>query len=110
LLNHYSSHGATGPRNIFREAMPIEAFASEGQQQCTADIRMGTELVHHPVSVGVGIASSKTYEMNRLAPERIHDLAGHVVSAFHQVGDNDAIADSFSSVRPKEASHCEGIN
>jgi uncharacterized protein (DUF111 family) len=47
--------------------------------------------------------------MNWLAPKSVYDLASHVVSAFHEVGDNDTVADSFSSVRAKKALPCEGV-
>jgi hypothetical protein len=33
-----------------------------------------------------------------LAFESIHDLARYVVCALHEIGDNDAVSDSFSSV------------
>ena len=93
----------------FREAMPIEALASQGKQQRTSDVRMRTKRIHHPFSVGVGVASSKTDQMNWLAPKSVYNLTSHVVSALHQVGDNDAVSDSFSSVRAKKALQCEGI-
>jgi hypothetical protein len=64
---------------------------------------MRTQLVHHPVGIGIRITSPEADQMHGLTSERIHDLAGHVVSAFHEVGDNDAVADSFSSVRAKKA-------
>jgi len=41
--------------------------------------------------------------MHGLTSERIHDLAGYVVSAFHKVGDDDTVPDSLSSVRAKKA-------
>jgi hypothetical protein len=41
--------------------------------------------------------------MHGLTLERIHDLAGYVVSAFHEISDNDTVSDSFSSVRAKKA-------
>jgi uncharacterized protein (DUF111 family) len=63
---------------------------------------MSTELVHHPIRIRVGIASSEADEMNRLATEGVHDLASHVVSAFHEIGDNDTVADSFSSIGTKK--------
>jgi hypothetical protein len=64
---------------------------------------MGAQLVHHPVSVSVRIATAKADQMHGLTLERIHDLAGYVVSAFHEVSDNDTVSDSFSSVRAKKA-------
>jgi len=64
---------------------------------------MGAQLVHHPVGVSIGIATAKADQMHRLTSERIHNLAGYVVSAFHQVGHNNAVADSFSSIRAKKA-------
>jgi hypothetical protein len=47
--------------------------------------------------------------MNGLTSEGVHDLAGHVVSTFHEIGDNDAVANSFSPVRAKEALKCESV-
>jgi hypothetical protein len=41
--------------------------------------------------------------MHRLTFEAIHDLASYMVSAFHEVGNNDTVSDSFSSVRAKKA-------
>jgi hypothetical protein len=47
--------------------------------------------------------------MNGLAPKSVYDLPSHVVSAFHEVGDNDAVSDSFSPVRAKKALQWEDI-
>jgi len=44
--------------------------------------------------------------MHGLTFERIHNLAGYVVSAFHKEGDHDAVSDSFSSIRAKKALEC----
>jgi hypothetical protein len=109
LLNNYGTHRSSSFRNVFLEAMPIEALASQGKQQCTSDVRMRTERIHHPVSVGVGVASSKADQMNWLAPKSVYNLASHVVSAFHEIGNNDAVTDSFSSIRAKKALQCEDI-
>jgi hypothetical protein len=43
--------------------------------------------------------------MNGLTSERIHDFAGHVVSALHEIGDNNAVSNSFSSVGAKKSPH-----
>jgi hypothetical protein len=64
---------------------------------------MRTQLVHHPIRIGIRVATAKADQMNWLTAERIHDLARHVMSAFHQVCDNDTVSDSFSSVRTKKA-------
>jgi uncharacterized protein (DUF111 family) len=70
---------------------------------------MGAQLVHHPVSVSIRVAASEADEMDGLASESIHNLASYVMSAFHEVGDNDAIPDSFSSVRAEESLQCGQI-
>jgi hypothetical protein len=64
---------------------------------------MGAQLGHHPVSVSIRVATAKPDQMHRLTFEGIHDLAGYVVSAFHEVGNHDTVSDSFSSVRAKKA-------
>jgi hypothetical protein len=64
---------------------------------------MRTELIHHPVGVCIRVATAEANQMYGLTSERIHDLAGYVVSAFHEVGDDDTVPDSLSSVRPKKA-------
>jgi hypothetical protein len=102
LLDHDGAHGTAGLRNIFLEAMAIEALAPQRQQQRTTDIWMRTQLVHHPVSVSIGVAAPKADQVNLLSFERIYDLAGYMMSAFHEVGDNDTVSDPFSSVGTKK--------
>jgi hypothetical protein len=67
---------------------------------------MGTEPVHHSVSVSIRVTTSEADQVDGLASESIHDLASYVMSAFHEVGDNDAIPDSFPSVRAKKTLQC----
>jgi hypothetical protein len=70
---------------------------------------MSTQLVHHPVRVGIGVASSEPDQMNRLSSKRPGDLAGNMMSAFHQVGDNNTVSDSFSSIRAKKTLQCGSV-
>jgi hypothetical protein len=86
--------------------MAIEAFASEGEQERSSDVGMRAQHVHHAVCIRIRVATTKADQMNRLTSERVNDLAGYMVSAFHKVGDNDTVADSFSSIRAKEALQC----
>ena len=67
---------------------------------------MGTELIHHPVSVRIRVATSEADEVDGLASKSVHNLAGDVMCTFHKVGDDDAIPDSFSSVRAEKALQC----
>jgi hypothetical protein len=59
---------------------------------------MRAQRIHHAVCVRIWVAPAEADQVNGSAFESIHDLARYVVCALHEIGDNDAVSDSFSSV------------
>jgi hypothetical protein len=98
LLDYDRPHRPAGLLDVLREPMAIEAFAPERQQQSSPNVGMRAQRVHHAVCIRVRVAAAEADQVNGLALESIHDLARYVVCTLHEIGDNDAVPDAFSSV------------
>jgi hypothetical protein len=59
---------------------------------------MRAQHIHHAVGIRIRVAPPEADQVNRLAFESIHDLACHMVRTFHEIGDNNAVPNAFSSV------------
>ena len=63
---------------------------------------MRAQGIHHAVCIRIWVAAAEADQVNGLAFESIHDLARYVVCTLHEIGDNNAVPDSFSSVTPEK--------
>lgn len=70
---------------------------------------MSAQLVHHTISICVGITAPETNQVDGLSFEVGYDLASDVVRAFDQVRHNDAIANPFSPIGAEEATKLKTI-
>jgi hypothetical protein len=89
--------------DVFGEPVAIEALASEREQNGAADVRVRGERAHHAIRVVVRITAGKSDEMNALVVGKVHYSPRHMVGALDQVGDDDHVANAFSSVIPQKS-------
>ena len=83
----------------------VEALAAERDQQHRPDIRMGAELLHHPLGIGVGVAAGEADGVDAFLAPGQGDLAGDMMGAFDEIGDRDGVADALAPVGPEIAAH-----
>jgi hypothetical protein len=67
------------------------------------------QLVHHAVSISIGVAASKADQVDWLTAKIAHYLASHVVRALHQIRHHNAIADALSAIGPEKAAKLTAI-
>ena len=86
LLYHQGLHRAPAVPDGGLQFLPVEAFATQGQQHHAADVGMGAEPFHHAQGVGVGVAAGKADQLRFGLRRLVDDQPRHMMGALHQVG------------------------
>ena len=66
---------------------------------------MGAEPLHHRLGVGVRVAAGEADDVHVVLAEGSGDLAGDVMGALDEIGDDDGVADALAPVSAQIAAH-----
>ncbi|MNS92162.1 hypothetical protein D3C72_1262880 [compost metagenome] len=98
FLDRDRVHGTVAVCHGAGEAIFVEAFAAQGDQQHGAHVRVRQQTAHHLVRVFVGEATRKADQVHGLAGKSVDHQARHVVRAFDHIGHDHDIADALAAI------------
>ncbi len=98
LLDHERRHRASGRLDDPGEPLPVEPFAAERHEGHGADVRVGAQLLQHPLGVRVRIAAAEADDVHVVATRG--DRLCNRTCALDEVDDRDGVADADPAVGP----------
>ena len=96
ILDHERRHWASGRLDHPGEPVPIEPFAAERHEGHGADVRVGAQLLQHPLGVPVRIAAAEADDVSIVATRG--DRLRNRTCALDEVDDRDGVADADPAV------------